>query len=137
MVTYETIVKHSFAVAVADLLAEVENLGYGCSVAELDGSGNNIEDADRARAASIEKWTTALMGATACTTAMILITYSPASFDVYWSRNSQLLAKTAALCILTVLFFGFQIHYEAAVAVRHGRTDMSLLTSLGILLALL
>lgn len=136
MVTYEAVVKHTYAVTVADVLAEVETLGFGADVVEMDGSGNNIEDADHARAVSIETWKAALIGATTCTVATILIGSFPASLDVYWGPESRLVVQ-AALCILAVLFFGSQIHHEAAIAVRHGRIDMSLLTSLGTLLALL
>lgn len=136
MVTYEAVVKHTNAVTVADVLAEVAQLGYGADVVETNGSGNNIEDADRVRAASIQTWRAALIGASTCTVATILIGSTPDYLDVYWAPHFRLYAQ-AALCVLAVMFFGSQIHHEAAIAARHGRTDMSLLTSLGTLLGLL
>jgi cation transport ATPase len=119
------------------LVRKIEDLGYD---AEESGgntiSDDDIEEADRARASSIEQWRKLLIGSVICTFVMEITARVSTSPRNYWSPTSQTLLR-ASTCSLVVLVFGHRIHREAITALRYWRLDMSLLASLGTLLAYL
>jgi Cu+-exporting ATPase len=137
IITSQAVVIHGASVPLGDLVRKIEDLGYD---AEESGgntiSDDDIEEADRARASSIEQWRKLLIGSAICTFVMEITARVPASSRSYWSPMSQTLLQ-ASTCSLVVLVFGHPIHREAITALRYWRLDMSLLASLGTLLAYL
>lgn len=134
LATHEAVVNHSSAVARTDLVAAIESIGYEADIVDVDDPGISIEAVDQERLAAFMAWKAALIAATIGTLATMVVDYLPWSIlKAQWNK----LLLQAASCAFVVVVCGFQIHYEAARAVWYGRTDMSLLTSLGTLLALL
>ena len=133
IITSQAVVTHDASV----LVRKIEDLGYD---AEESGgntiSDDDIEEADRARASSIEQWRKLLIGSVICTFVMEITARVSTSPRNYWSPTSQTLLR-ASTCSLVVLVFGHPIHREAITALRYWRLDMSLLASLGTLLTYL
>ena len=137
IITSQAVVTHESSVSLGDLIRKVEDLGYD---AEESGgntiSNDDIEEADRVRASSIRQWRKLFIGSAICTFVMEITARVPTNSRTYWSPVGQTLLQASA-CSLVVLVFGHPIHREAIAALRYWRLDMSLLASLGILLAYL
>ncbi|RDW74227.1 hypothetical protein BP5796_07669 [Coleophoma crateriformis] len=122
-------------VHVEDIVAKIEELGYEAEnlVATQDWAAD-IEEADARRKRAIDEWKTALYGAGVLTILIIALGLLPASVNIYLDPYTKLWVE-AVLCAMVIAFFARQIHYEAFLALKSRRSEMSLLTSLGMILS--
>ncbi|KAI9743696.1 MAG: hypothetical protein M1818_003012 [Claussenomyces sp. TS43310] len=121
------------AVSVASIVATVEGQGYDVEdVSTAKDVSIDITAADGERDRSIRAWKKAALGATATTMSVVILALLP---DDGYRRWRLLGGLQALLCAVVVIYFGRDIHFEAFQAIRRGTSNMSLLTSLGTLLA--
>ncbi|RDW67530.1 hypothetical protein BP6252_08926 [Coleophoma cylindrospora] len=123
------------AVHVEDFVAKIEELGYEAEhLAATQDWAADIDEADARRKRAIDEWKTALYGAGVLTILIIALGLFPARVNSYLNPRMKLWIE-AVLCAIVIAFFARQIHYEAFRALQSRRSDMSLLTSLGMILS--
>lgn len=122
-------------VMVEEIVSKIEDLGYGAErIVAVQDWVSDIREAGEERARSIGDWRIALYGSGTLTLLILASGLFPARLGIYLDSGTRLLFE-AVLCAVVIAIFGRQIHYEAFVALQSRRTDMSLLTSMGIVLS--
>lgn len=120
------------------LIRGVNKMGYPAE--EMPDSENwsqSFLKADQERSFKIRNWQWAFYGSIVVAGPVVAIANTPDFLlSDHWSAASR--ANTITLLsLISAIYFGRQLHVEAVEALFSGRRDMSVLSSLGIMLALL
>lgn len=122
-------------ILVGQIVNRIEELGFEADrMVETQDWAADIKKADDERERSTRDWKMALYGSSAMACTIVIIGLLPSSVDVFVSHRSRLMME-AILCGMLIAVFGRKIHHEAYLALQSARSDMSLLTSFGTILA--